>query len=64
MIPLPYARLFVKVRSIFLRPLLAWPLALALAGLHAASAGSDADRFWPQWRGPLATGAAPWPTRP
>jgi outer membrane protein assembly factor BamB len=33
-------------------------LCLARAGA-AESAASDADRFWPQWRGPLATGMAP-----
>jgi outer membrane protein assembly factor BamB len=64
MIPIPYVRLFVKVRSFLLHPPLVWPLALGLAGLHAAQAGSDADRFWPQWRGPLATGAAPWADPP
>ncbi len=35
------------------------PLALSLAGQTALAADSAADRFWPQWRGPLATGAAP-----
>ena len=38
------------------------PLAL-LAALAAATAASsaprDTERFWPQWRGPLSTGAAP-----
>jgi outer membrane protein assembly factor BamB len=37
--------------------------ALLLAGLTGAVASGagqpDAERFWPQWRGPLATGAAP-----
>ena len=37
---------------------LAWPLALGWTG-QAALADSTADRFWPQWRGPLATGFAP-----
>jgi outer membrane protein assembly factor BamB len=36
---------------------------LVLAGLAGASSAAAeppaADRFWPQWRGPLATGAAP-----
>jgi len=32
--------------------------AAALAAAHASGA-ADADGFWPQWRGPLATGAAP-----
>src|SRR5258706_11584869 len=27
--------------------------------VYAANATSDANQFWPQWRGPLATGAAP-----
>lgn len=27
--------------------------------VHAADAASDAQQFWPQWRGPLATGVAP-----
>jgi outer membrane protein assembly factor BamB len=57
--PSPFARLFLKVRSSLLPPLLAWPLALGLAGAPAARADSAADRFWPQWRGPLGTGAAP-----
>src|SRR5438477_12979482 len=32
--------------------------ALSFAPLLSA-ASSDATQFWPQWRGPLATGAAP-----
>ena len=32
---------------------------LSLAGLSAAAAGADEDRYWPQWRGPLGTGEAP-----
>lgn len=27
--------------------------------VHAADSASDAQQFWPQWRGPLATGVAP-----
>ena len=36
-------------------------LLLGLAGVSLAAAAQprDAERFWPQWRGPLATGAAP-----
>jgi len=43
-----------------------WPLRLALAALPAAAALSsvsaalsfEADRYWPQWRGPHATGVS------
>lgn len=31
----------------------------AAAALAHAAAPPEGDRFWPQWRGPLATGAAP-----
>jgi outer membrane protein assembly factor BamB len=41
-------------RSFLLLSPLAWPLRPAFA-----RADSAADRFWPQWRGPLATGVAP-----
>jgi outer membrane protein assembly factor BamB len=34
-------------------------VSLASASLVAAAESRDADRFWPQWRGPLSTGAAP-----
>lgn len=34
-------------------------VALSLAGLSAAAAGANEDRYWPQWRGPLGTGEAP-----
>ncbi len=34
-------------------------LALALLGLPGAAAEESPDRYWPQWRGPLSTGAAP-----
>src|SRR5882672_1378334 len=27
--------------------------------VYAGDSSSDANQFWPQWRGPLATGAAP-----
>src|SRR2546423_11524881 len=27
--------------------------------VYAANAPSDANQFWPQWRGPMATGVAP-----
>src|SRR5580692_6243364 len=47
-----------KVRSSRVLPLVTWPLVLGLAG-QAALADSAADRNWPQWRGPLATGVAP-----
>jgi outer membrane protein assembly factor BamB len=47
-----------KVRCSLVLPLVTLPLALGLAG-QAALADSTADRFWPQWRGPLATGVAP-----
>lgn len=33
--------------------------AVAVAGVGAQEAGGGADRFWPEWRGPLHTGAAP-----
>jgi len=36
---------------------------LALAASGAAATG-EAERYWPQWRGPLATGAAPHATPP
>jgi outer membrane protein assembly factor BamB len=40
--------------------LLASIAALLLAPVvYAGNATSDANQFWPQWRGPLATGAAP-----
>jgi len=38
--------------------LAAWLLALGGA-VSAARADSASDRFWPQWRGPLANGVAP-----
>ena len=37
---------------------LAWLLAMGLTR-QSALADSDAVRFWPQWRGPLANGVAP-----
>jgi outer membrane protein assembly factor BamB len=43
-----------KARSILLLSLLSWSLTRSLA-----QAESAADGFWPQWRGPLATGVAP-----
>jgi outer membrane protein assembly factor BamB len=33
--------------------------AVVLGLTQPANAGSDANQFWPQWRGPLATGVAP-----
>jgi outer membrane protein assembly factor BamB len=54
----PFFRYGAKIRSLLILPLVGWPLALGLAG-GAALADSAADRFWPQWRGPLATGFAP-----
>ncbi|PYK08195.1 MAG: hypothetical protein DME65_14525, partial [Verrucomicrobia bacterium] len=27
--------------------------------IHAGNLASDAKQFWPQWRGPIGTGAAP-----
>lgn len=32
---------------------------LAMQAVHAAEPAAGAQQFWPQWRGPLATGAAP-----
>jgi outer membrane protein assembly factor BamB len=43
----PHTRFFRSLLPV----ILAWPFAL--------QAQSPADRFWPQWRGPLATGVAP-----
>jgi outer membrane protein assembly factor BamB len=54
----PLSRLGANIRSFLLPRWLAWPLALGWAG-QASLADSAADRFWPQWRGPLATGFAP-----
>jgi outer membrane protein assembly factor BamB len=51
-------RLWANVRPLLVLPLAAWPLALGFAS-QTALADSAADRFWPQWRGPLATGVAP-----
>ena len=34
-------------------------LVFAALATAAAAAPRDAERFWPQWRGPLSTGAAP-----
>ena len=39
-----------------------FPMMVGLLFAHAVSAAnseSDAKQFWPQWRGPLATGVAP-----
>src|SRR5277367_4503212 len=47
-----------KVRAALVLPSVVLPLALGLAS-QAACADSAADRNWPQWRGPLATGFAP-----
>jgi outer membrane protein assembly factor BamB len=54
----PLSRFGANIRSFPVLRWLAWPLALVWAG-QAALADSAADRFWPQWRGPLATGVAP-----
>ena len=43
-----------QVRSFLVVLLLGW-----LFTPRFALADSAADRFWPQWRGPLATGVAP-----
>jgi outer membrane protein assembly factor BamB len=51
-------RLGSHIRSFLVLRRLAWLLALGWAA-HAALADSAADRFWPQWRGPLATGVGP-----
>jgi len=40
-------------------PILAWGLAAALLPAAAAGDGVDPLGQWPQWRGPLGTGAAP-----
>jgi len=52
--PSPQKRVWVSIRSILLLSLLSWSLTRGLAQTESA-----ADSFWPQWRGPLATGAAP-----
>jgi outer membrane protein assembly factor BamB len=44
------------MKSILSRALLAATFICPLAVIGAAS---DSEQFWPQWRGPLATGAAP-----
>jgi outer membrane protein assembly factor BamB len=41
-------------RCFFALPFLVWPLLPS-----SAQGDSAADQFWPQWRGPLATGVAP-----
>src|SRR5580658_3686845 len=56
--PSPLARLCARIRS---WPFSSWailPLAMGFAS-QPALADSDADGFWPQWRGPLASGVAP-----
>lgn len=37
----------------------AWFLSLASQALAAESESPEAEQYWPQWRGPLATGVAP-----
>jgi len=49
----PFSRFCGNFRSFLILP-----LALGWVG-RAALADSAPDRFWPQWRGPLATGVAP-----
>jgi outer membrane protein assembly factor BamB len=41
------------------RLFLVLPLSGCLLASHRVKADENADRFWPQWRGPLATGVAP-----
>ena len=38
------------------RVVIGWCLLLAFGGV---SGSAEDDRYWPQWRGPLATGVAP-----
>jgi outer membrane protein assembly factor BamB len=54
----PHTRFCFKARTIHLS-LLAWSLTQGLVRAESAE-----DRFWPQWRGPLATGAAPYADPP
>jgi outer membrane protein assembly factor BamB len=37
---------------------------LSLPGAPESAGGAEAERFWPQWRGPLMTGVAPRATPP
>ncbi|HEY6507645.1 MAG TPA: hypothetical protein VIY56_06505, partial [Vicinamibacterales bacterium] len=39
-------------------------LAAALVSLAAAAPDPEAERFWPQWRGPASTGASAQATPP
>ncbi|HJT36054.1 MAG TPA: PQQ-binding-like beta-propeller repeat protein [Pirellulales bacterium] len=41
-----------------------WFLSLASQALAAESKSPEAERYWPQWRGPLATGVAPYANPP
>ena len=46
-------------RRDFLQAGTASAAALLLARRGGAAEGSEAERYWPQWRGPLATGEGP-----
>ncbi|MDH3403298.1 MAG: PQQ-like beta-propeller repeat protein [Acidobacteriota bacterium] len=53
-------RFAISFCSLFLALLFLAPLFLAPPSLVAAGApAADSERFWPQWRGPLANGVAP-----
>ncbi len=41
-----------------IKPFLALTVVVAIAGLSAPSASDDGNKYWPQWRGPLASGVA------
>jgi outer membrane protein assembly factor BamB len=47
----------IKMKATNLLVILTGLLLEAIA--HAGDAATDANQFWPQWRGPLATGLAP-----
>jgi outer membrane protein assembly factor BamB len=55
----PFRRPFSNARRRLLWARAALPLAFCLAVNASALADPAAERFWPQWRGPLSTGAAP-----
>jgi outer membrane protein assembly factor BamB len=47
-----------------MRALVTFPFALALIGATVHGVETDAERYWPQWRGPHATGVSPHATPP
>jgi outer membrane protein assembly factor BamB len=44
---------------VLILPTIAAALLVAAATTSGLAAAGDADKFWPQWRGPLATGVSP-----